>query len=398
MRTRRPAGADLQQAWTGFQQRALTLESRPFKASIEVTRNCDLRCVMCAQSWDPRHARYTPDFDMKPELFARVARELFPHLEYAHLQGFGESTLSPHWPAIVETCRPYADSLRFGLTTNLNRRDPAMWRRLVELGFTVIVSCDGATAKTFETIRAGGNFARFRENLDVIGQARREHGRGQLYFYSVLQSLNIQEMPLLVDFAARAGADRITFTSVNGAPYLPSARASASLLGRVKALTSAAAGAVGLKARLLPPRGLSLALDGVPEGELARLREQALERGRAAGLPVLLNDAALAGDVPPGPRLEDLGPDEGARESVRVAAHGRCFKPYSYVSIGYDGAVGACNYWTEGGPKERMGSLAESPFEEIWNGPAYRALRAALNGGEPEHSGCRWCFARRIAE
>jgi radical SAM protein with 4Fe4S-binding SPASM domain len=113
---------------------------------------------------------------------------------------------------------------------------------------------------------------------------------------------------------------------------------------------------------------------------------------------VRLNDAALAGGVPPAPPLEELGPEDGIRGSAAVAAYGRCFKPYSYVAVDYDGGVGPCNYLTGGGPGERMGSLAQSGFDEIWNAAPYRAFRRALNAGQPEREGCRWCFARRLDE
>ena len=351
-------------AWEGFLAGKLELESRPFKASIEITRNCDLRCVMCPRSWDPRYARRDPDFDMKLEL-----------------------------------CRPFAGRVRFGLVTNLNRRDPAMWRKLVELGFVIILSCDGATPETFERIRRGGRFENVRENLRIIREARREFGRGRLFFYSVLQTLNYREMPAMVELAARSGADRITFTSVNGDPFLtPNGSDRRTLLSRAKKWSSAAAGAIGLQARLLHPQGIPLGLDRVPAEELERLREQALERGRALALPVIINDAELLGEIPRGPRLEDLGYREGIPDSIRVAAHRKCFKPYHHVAVDYKGDVGPCNYLDTDTAWKQMGSLAGSSFDDIWNAPAYQELRRSLAGGRPDNAGCRWCFARRLAE
>ncbi|MFH1618323.1 MAG: hypothetical protein ABIG11_00300, partial [bacterium] len=57
---------NMELAWAQFRSGSLRLESRPFRASIEITRNCNLKCVMCSQSWNPRYSRQRPEFDMSP--------------------------------------------------------------------------------------------------------------------------------------------------------------------------------------------------------------------------------------------------------------------------------------------------------------------------------------------
>ncbi|MBI3550769.1 MAG: SPASM domain-containing protein [Elusimicrobia bacterium] len=387
-------------AWEGFLARGAALDSRPFKASFEITRNCNFKCVMCAQSWSPRYARYDPALNMDPALFSRVLSELAPTLEYAHLQGFGESTVSPHWPEIVEACRPYAGRVRFGLVTNLSRKDPEMWRRLVERDFTIIFSCDGATKETTETIRVGADFGQMLENLRVIQNARRELSRGRLYFYSVVQRLNYRELPALVDLAARVEADRITFTGVSGDPFLPAVawKTGGPVFTRARKLYSSALKFAGVRPRQAPRRGTPLGLDGVSERELAALREDALSRAKASGVRVVLSDARLAGGVPKAPALDSMPAGEAIAESIRVAAHGRCFKPHHYVAIGYNGDVGTCNYLAGDDAVLPVGNLSRSSFEDIWNSPEYQSIRRALSAGRPDNDGCRWCFERRIGE
>jgi len=375
-------------AWEEFSAGKLAVDSRPFKASIEITRNCNFKCVMCARARNPLHARYNPGFDMKPALFRKVLEELFPHLEYAHLQGYGETTVSPHWPEILEMCRPFADRVRFGLVTNLSRRDPAMWRTLVEMGFRIFFSCDGATPETFEKIRVGGRFARILENLKVIAQARRRRPGGRLYFHMALQRLNYREMPQMVDLAARCGADRVSFATVKG-------RAGVSNhLGRLASWVT--------RGRL----HLGASIYEVPKDRLLAAKNGALERSRKTGIPIVIEDSYLAGlgetsssslrRPPRAERPQDYG--EGIEASVAVALHQKCFKPYSYVVVDYKGGVGPCNHLIADENWKQMGALGRSSFAEIWNSPAYHDMRRKLLNALPDNGACRWCFAHRMAD
>lgn len=408
-----PVEANRRLAWDEFSAGALAVKSRPFKASIEITRNCNYKCVMCAQSWNPLYARYNPDFNMKPELFGKIATELFPHLEYAHLQGYGETVISPHWPEILEMCRPYVDTLRFGLVTNLSRRDAAMWRRMVEMKFAIIFSCDGATAETFETIRVNGRFEHILENLSAIRAARAELGGGFLDFHMTLQRLNYHEMGAMVDLAARFGADRVSFATVkgNGAASYHLGRLTSWIkegkldVAKVKSMARAAFKMIKLEPRqLLHPGTLGVSIYDAPKDRLLAAKRHALERSRATGIAIVIEDAYLSGlgesrSAPTAP--PSSGPTDYRKnidDSVQVAAKQKCFKPYSYTVINYKGDVGLCNHLITDESWKQMGNLAESSFAEIWNSPAYREMRHKLQNALPDNGSCRWCFAHRMAD
>src|SRR5579862_7466531 len=57
--------ANMARAWEHFDAGEVILESLPFRCSIELTQNCNFKCTMCAQSWDPRFARYDPALNME---------------------------------------------------------------------------------------------------------------------------------------------------------------------------------------------------------------------------------------------------------------------------------------------------------------------------------------------
>lgn len=383
-------------AWREYLAGSLRVGSRPFKASIEITRNCNYKCVMCPQSWRPEYRTYHPEYNMTPELFGRVVKELFPHLEHVNLHGYGESIISPHWLEILDQCAPYAGAIRFALATNLSRVHDDMWRKMIASGFVISASIDGATKATFESIRVNGRFEDILHNLETIRVARREHGRGKLGLLTTLQKRNYREMPDFIDLAARAEANFVTFASVMESPV--PRRFDLDLLRRMARM-----GLGGLRRRIGAPR---LTLYDLPPDELSELKRETLKRAKAAGISVKFNDAYLEkldGGSSASPALErlDLGSIPhalGVEESTKVSVYQRCFKPFSYVVVNHKGDIGLCNHLITDGSWKQMGNLEESTFEDIWNSTAYEDMRRKLLNAEPDTATCRWCFAHRLAD
>ncbi|MBI5240647.1 MAG: SPASM domain-containing protein [Elusimicrobia bacterium] len=371
---------DKQKAWEEFLACRERVSSGPFRASIEVTRNCGLRCSMCAQAWRPEYRRRDPAFDMTPAVFEAVARELFPLLERVNLQGYGETTVSAHWPRILDLCEPFAGRMRFEIVTNLIRQDERMWRRLLRMGFEIFASCDGATEETFQDIRAGARLSSLIGNLEALSRAREDGGGRRPALLVTLQRRNADEMPLFVDLAARTGAGRVIFSTVAAAN------------GWRGAVEAAAAWA-----RLRPPRVRTI--HSLPREELADLVGRTLARSRELGIPVQFTDAALDERAArPAAPLARLGREAGIAQSIKVCAHQRCFKPYSTVVVNYRGDVGLCNHLLSDEHWEQMGNLLRDPLEKIWNSDRYRLARGRLARGEPLGAACRWCHSFRIGE
>ena len=60
-----------------YQEKKLVVSTLPAKTIVELTQNCNFRCIMCAQSWDERFAKPRPDFNMPMDTFVRIGEQLF---------------------------------------------------------------------------------------------------------------------------------------------------------------------------------------------------------------------------------------------------------------------------------------------------------------------------------
>ena len=354
---------------------------------------------MCSQSWRPEYRRRNPAFDMTPTVFEAVARELFVCLERMNFQGYGETTVSAHWPRILQLCEPFVGKMEFEIVSNLIRQDAEMWGKMVRMGFRIFVSCDGAVEETFRSIRAGARLSTVLGNLEVLRRARKESGGRAPTLLVTLQRRNAREMPLFVDLAARGGAERIIYSTV--AESMPARFTDAarrwrgiSEAGVVRGLARAAGWAL---ARMSKPQVATI--HTLPRSEVGDLVGRTLRRSVELGIPVEFTDSFLA--VPcsgPAPPLENLGLEEGIAESIKVCVHRRCFKAHSTVVVNYRGDVGLCNHLVSDDNWEQMGNLLRDPIEKIWDSPRYRLARGRLARGEPVGAACRWCHAFRISE
>ena len=166
---------------------------------------------MCAQGYDPKYAQYDPGRNMPIEMFMQVGRELFPKAINVDLRGFGESTILPYWPDIVDSLESYP-FIEWNLVTNLSLTRDDVWEKMMRVGFVVGFSCDGASKETFESIRRGGSFAQSRHNLAVIRDAIKKHRNGYLYINCTVQRSNIHEMRALVELAHEFGVIELQFS------------------------------------------------------------------------------------------------------------------------------------------------------------------------------------------
>ncbi len=183
---------------------ALRTSAYPIEAFLEVAARCNLRCQMCAISYDTRYQPQTggPPY-LQPELFARL-RPMFPSLVRAYLFGLGEPTLNQH---LTDYVRELAGAgVEVWFNTNATLIDEMRAEELASAGASrITVSIDGATAATFETIRRA-RFNAVLRGIRALVAAGAKFGRSRVDLSIIAMASNVHELPALVDLCADNGA------------------------------------------------------------------------------------------------------------------------------------------------------------------------------------------------
>jgi radical SAM protein with 4Fe4S-binding SPASM domain len=325
-----------------FESRATVLTSLPRVLFIELTENCNLSCPMCRSA-----GPFQPSRNMTPELFDKVAERLFPTAEIVDLRGWGESTILKRFPEYVD--RTLAYGCRIRLVTNLTVPNEQLWRKLVRSGSLIAVSFDAGEAETFEVLRKGAKFDVVMRNLEILADEGRVSGigTGNIHLNVVVQPAALPELTKIVELAAGLGLN-VQINPLTTGPDDPD--------------------------NLVYHRELMLA-------ELTRMAEAA----QIADVDVQVNSS-----------LDALWAQDDHADKT-------CTHPWMYCYVNYRGQVGFCDHLI-GAPAEQhlLGDLATTGFDDIWNGPAYRQLRAEHTAGRDglseKFDECKWCYHNRYVD
>jgi len=131
----------------------------PVEASIEVTTRCNLACTMC-----PRQKINRPIKEMKLSLFEKIIKEMKDYAELVYLHGLGEPLLNKNLFKMIGLAKK--NGLKVGISTNATLLDKKAANMLLNSGIDYIIfAVDGATKKTYEKIRVGGDFTQVEQNI-----------------------------------------------------------------------------------------------------------------------------------------------------------------------------------------------------------------------------------------
>ena len=317
---------------------ATSLRSRPRALFVELTRGCNLSCLMCRPSRLP-----VASASMSDATFHRIADELFPTAELVDLRGWGESLILPDIIERMEVVRIFGARMR--VVTNLAFRRDDVLRALARHDAEVDVSLDTTNEALLKRLRGGADRQTIFRNLRILLQ---EHGRvDRIRVLVAVQRPAIPTLPRLMQDIAEAGVRRVTFFSVS-AP---------------------------------PESELSLG------GQEADLDSAIRECGRIAGeAKVTLTLGTKLGGTPRNPL--------GMPACIHPWAY--CYLTHDGRVSFCDHLIGPSN------AAYLVGSLTTTPFEEIWNGAALQAIRAEhLAGRRPtarQFRHCAWCYEEKYVD
>jgi putative metalloenzyme radical SAM/SPASM domain maturase len=187
-------------------------EDKPRKFNVEVTTRCNLDCGMCVRKvWNEESG------DMSLETFKALLPTL-PQIEMVNVIGIGEPLLNENIFEMIRLAKQHLpQGGTFGLTTNATTIDQEKAQELVEAGLDdLVVSLDGACAATYNRIRSGANFDDVLKNIDSVNMVKQHLNSAtpRLGFEFVAMKDNVDELPDVVDLAAKHGASFIIVSNL----------------------------------------------------------------------------------------------------------------------------------------------------------------------------------------
>lgn len=199
----------------------------------DLTNPCNLRCPFCINDW----RKVGPRMDIEEKTFSKLT-ELIPLAmdEGFFFSCFFEPTIHPRFISFIEKVPPHLRKKVF-FTTNLSSEiSVETFHRLSQAHLNHInISLDTLEPHTFETLRRGGMFRVFSENLkNLISIFRRTHNAPRIRYITMVLRQNLREIPELLEIARD---EYLADTHELRAPFSPSIRhfnkawAAASLVG-----------------------------------------------------------------------------------------------------------------------------------------------------------------------
>lgn len=324
-----------------FQKHMAADPPLPRVVQLELTADCNLRCVFCPVHCEERkresHERRIEIGDLQTNLLP-----LLQNAYEVELTGFGEICCHPQ----------LIDILRFfkslGLTVNATSNG-TLWQN--ELLATIVdeglidlmcVSLDAGTADTYRKLRVGGDFDRVAANMNHLRELKESRQTDKPVLHVSFLSLtdNLAELPQAIRLAKSVGASCLV---VQG---------------------------------LYENEAMRFHSTGYTDEEKTSF-QQAAELANDIELPLEFWYQSPTGAVT-GPAVRQAqvtGPTAGDRPMIKD-----CPYPWERVFVKSNLDVQVCATLWE---KLVMGNLRRQSIEEIWHGTAYRDLRRQLAGTDP---------------
>lgn len=347
------------------------LSGPPVNLNLNLTRRCNLKCLMCEQHrHDPGPTGlswYDPRRELPLSAWISLLEQVAAFRPRLYLTG-GEPTLYPHFPEFLQEAK------RRGLVVHLQTNGTLLERladHLVDQGVEMVtVSMDGPP-EVHNAIRGQeGAFQKTCAGIKALVAARnRQRSPGPIILINcVVSKASLATLDQLVPLAHELGADilQIQHTIFNSA-------ANVRRHNRV------------LSPEFAAGQGLDLAPPSIPDGEFYE------SEITPADLPHLLAKLQEARRLAPD-RLKLLFlpnlPSALLEPYYLDLAHPFpqvCNALWKGCRILPDGTVSPCLHLV-------AGNIATQPFQEIWNGPRMRRLRQIIS--RRLFPGCARCCSR----
>lgn len=299
---------------------------------LEITTRCDLRCTMCEHTYWNEKSR-----DLSFEQFKNIIDQ-FPKLKWLGTTGIGSSFLNRDYLKMLEYAK--SRSVYIELFDPCHRLDRDIAERVVRYGLIdrLFVSLDAATKETYEGIRIGADFDEVVANIKNLAETKRRYKTSfpEMSFHYIISKDNYSEVSkfikLVYDLTCNDNIG-IMFTH---------------LLHPFDEIKD--------KVFILPKDIKEEAIKASKKynirliwGKNARDVKQNIEKCTEWTMPFIFSDGSV---------IPCCAGNEANRRDFQV--------------------------------KHRLGNILEEPFEKIWNGPKFMALRNLIHQGKAPIQ-CKGC-------
>lgn len=180
----------------------------PTSAHFLLNDKCNAKCVFCGGNYyNSRSGRM-----MSIEKFKVIADNI--HLEYyrqAILAGAGDPLLCPDFVPIMQHLHAAYPSVEISVTTNGIALNRELGEAMLACGVTMInISLNAATRETYQRLMQVDAFEKICRQIQDFSALCKERGSGpQLQLSIPIMRCNVEELPLLIQFAHEVGAGAV---------------------------------------------------------------------------------------------------------------------------------------------------------------------------------------------
>ena len=197
---------------TRMPHRKMSDDLRELRLAID--ESCNLRCPSC---------RTALIFHKEGSAFntgIRLADKINNWLQNynkpirVHIGSDGDPFASHIYRHFMENT-PVRDNIKYSILTNglmfedYHHKVPHVIKNVQELG----VSIDGATEKTYEKLRLGGNWEKINRNLECIAKTKMKN-KFRFVLHMVVQQDNWREMSEMLKLGYKYGVDKVNFNMI----------------------------------------------------------------------------------------------------------------------------------------------------------------------------------------
>jgi MoaA/NifB/PqqE/SkfB family radical SAM enzyme len=178
----------------------------PIRIQIEATSKCNLCCPCCSHSREKGAGRHLAQEDLR-----RILDRLPRSPRRVVLSGIGEPLVNPEFFSLVDILAERGIQCEFytnGTLLTPRVRQEILSRPNID---AISISCDGAEKATFERLRLGADFERWKQSARAfLAEAKRQRaGTLTIGMNLVVSNQNVGEMEDIIRLAAELGFDSV---------------------------------------------------------------------------------------------------------------------------------------------------------------------------------------------